>query len=244
VSASVRDSVSASVRASVWDSVWDSVSASVWDSVWDSVRASVYGQHDAGWLSFYRYLHDVLNLREQTQRLDGLWEFSQAAGWAIPCRNICFVAERHSILKRDERGRLHAEDGPACGYPDGWGVFAWHGTRVPDEWITDKSKLTAEIALKWGNLEQRRAACEIVGWARILDELKAKTIDHDDDPEIGDLIEVTLPDAGRERFLRVRCATMRHFALPVPPTIKTALEAQAWTYDIPIDLMKQKELRT
>ncbi len=81
---SVRDSVGASVRDSVRDSVWDSVGASVWASVgasvWDSVGASVwasvgasgYGQHDAGWLSFYRYFHDVLGLTDETQRLNGL----------------------------------------------------------------------------------------------------------------------------------------------------------------------------
>jgi hypothetical protein len=58
------------------------------------------------------------------------------------------------------------------------------------------------------------------------------------------LVEVNLPDAGRERFLRVRCGTGRNFAIPVPPTLKTALAANAWTYDIPADLMKQKEIRT
>ena len=242
--ASVGDSVWASVRASVGASVWDSVGDSVWASVRDSVRDSVYGQHDACWLAFYRYFHDVLGLREQTQHLDGLWEFSQAAGWAAPCRNICFVADRHNVLKRDERGRLHAEDGPACAYPDDWAIYAWHGTRIPAAWIEDRASLTAKIALTQENIEQRRVACEIVGWAHILKELKGKTIDTDCDPEIGELIEVRLPNAGKERFLRVRCGTGREFAIPVPPTMKTALDANRWTYDIPADLMRLKEYRT
>src|SRR3990167_2872753 len=57
----------------------------VGDSVWASVRASVgasgYGQHDAGWLSFYRYSHDVLGLTDQTAALGGLWEIAESAGW-------------------------------------------------------------------------------------------------------------------------------------------------------------------
>jgi hypothetical protein len=74
--------------------------------------------------------------------------------------------------------------------------------------------------------------------------LNAKRIDIDPDPQIGELLEVEMPEVGVERFLRVTCGTGRTFALPVPPTVTTALEANAWTYDIPIDLLKQKEHRT
>lgn len=83
-----------------------------------------------------------------------------------------------------------------------------------------------------GNMEQRRAACEMIGWDKILHELKAKTIDRDDDPEIGELVEVELPESGKERFLRVRCGTGRRFALCVPREMKTALEANAWTWNL------------
>jgi hypothetical protein len=147
-------------------------------------------------------------------------------------------------ISRDDQGRLHSETGPSILYRDGWALWNWRGVSVPSEWITDKTSLSAKTALGWENIEQRRAACEIVGWARILGELNGKTIDCDDDPEIGELIEVRLPDAGKERFLRVRCGTGREFAIPVPPTMKTALSANAWTYDIPEDLMKTKEFRT
>jgi hypothetical protein len=77
-------------------------------------------------------------------------------------------------------------------------------------------------------MELRRAACEILGWTRILQELGARTIDEDGDPEIGTLVHVTLPDVGPARFVRVRCGTGREFAVCVPPTTKTALEGQAW----------------
>jgi hypothetical protein len=244
VSASVWDSVSDSVRASVLASVRASVSTSVSDSVRDSVLDSVYGQHEANWLAFYRYFHDVVGLKKETQRLEGLWELARSAGWTIPFRDICFVSERHATIIRDDQGRLHNPSGPACAYPDGWSLYYWHGTTIPEDWIEHPETLTASIALRTENLEQRRAACEMLGWDRILNELDAVEIDRDPDPEIGILLEVNLPDSGRERFLRARCGTGRQFALPVPSDIPTALAANAWTYDIPADLLKQKEHRT
>ena len=85
--------------------------------------------------------------------------------------------------------------------------------------------------MKWSDLEQRRAACAIVGWHNILDQLNAVTIDANT-PEIGELLEVDIPDIGREKFLKVQCGTGRTFALPVPPEMTSAHEANAWTYGL------------
>jgi hypothetical protein len=123
-------------------------------------------------------------------------------------------------------------------------LYHSHGTSIPEKWIKKPETLTARLALGQSNAELRRAGCEILGWDLILSELGAHVIDTDSDPEIGQLVEVDIPDSGMERFLRVKCGTGRQFALPVPPTMKTALEANAWTYDIPGDLMQQKETRT
>ena len=92
--------------------------------------------------------------------------------------------------------------------------------------------------------EERRAACEILGWANILRELDAKVINEDGDPEIGTLVEVDLPDIGKEKFLRVLCGTKREFALPVPPDMKTALQANAWTFGMDIKDFVVPEVRT
>ena len=135
-------------------------------------------------------------------------------------------------------------DGPAIRYRDGYSVYAWHGVRIPAEWIEQKNKLTAKTALTWQNIEQRRAACEILGWAKILKELDSKVVDEDGDPEIGTLLEVDIPEIGREKFLRVLCGTKREFALPVPPEMKTALEANAWTFGFDSKDFIKPEVRT
>ena len=147
----------------------------------------------------------------------------------MPHENICWISERHNILSRDEEGRLHSETGPSVSYPDGWSLYHWHGTAIPSEWIEDRKSLTAAVALKQANVERRRAACEILGWAKILSELDAKTLDHDADPQIGDLVQVNLPDLREPaKFLRVQCGTGREFAIGIPPHINKALDAQAW----------------
>jgi len=61
---------------------------------------------------------------------------------------------------------------------------------------------------------------------------------------IGTLLEVDIPDIGNEKFLRVLCGTGREFAIPVPPNMKTALEANAWTYGLEGNLLRDLEVRT
>jgi hypothetical protein len=58
------------------------------------------------------------------------------------------------------------------------------------------------------------ASTSIIGWERVLSELGAKTIDKDEDPMIGELVEVTIPDVGKEKFLRVLCGTGRDWYFP------------------------------
>ena len=175
--ASVGDSVRASVRASVWDSVRASVRASVWDSVWasvrdsvgDSVGDSVYGQHEAYWLSFYNYFAEVCGLTKETAKIAGLIQLAQSAGWLLPYKNFCFVSERHNVLKRDPRGRLHCDDGIALAYPDGWGIYALHGVRVKPEYVlTPAAELKPETILAENNAEVRMALIRKVGLERLV----------------------------------------------------------------------------
>ena len=231
-------------RASVWTGIREGVRSSVRNSVWDEVGVCGYGQHDASWLAFFGYFSNVVGFDCEAEKLSGLLKVSANAGWYIPCEKICLISERTSLVKKDELSRLHCETGPAVLYPDGWSIYSWHGTQIPSKWIEKKSELTPQMALTWENIEQRRAACEILGWDNVLKVLDAKTIDHDDDPMIGNLVEVDIPNIGKEKFLRVMCGTGREFAIPMPPHIMTALEGNAWSFDIFPDVLKQLEVRT
>ncbi len=187
--ASVGDSVGASVKDSVRDSVGASVGASVKDSVWasvrasvrDSVRASVYGQHDASWLSFYNYFNKECGLYEETKLLDGLIELAESAGWWLPCKDICFVSERHSMLNRDNEGRLHNTNGPAFMYPDGFCGYYYHGVKVPEFVITEPNKITPQLIDQESNIEVRRVMLQIYGEERYLTAGNYEVLDEDKD---------------------------------------------------------------
>ena len=62
--------------------------------------------------------------------------------------------------------------------------------------------------------------------------MNAKVIDKNPDEQIGTLLEVNIPDSGKERFIKVKCGTGRTFAIPVDPNCKTALEGNASTYGL------------
>jgi hypothetical protein len=156
---------------------------------------------------------------------------------------FCIVSDFPEILKTDAEHRPHCENGPSHRWRDGWELYHWHGVRVPDEWIKEKT-LTPQIAVTWDNIEQRRAACEILGWVNVLSALNARVINKHRNAQIGTLLEVNLPDNGPQRFLQVQCGTGRIFALPVPPDVNTAMEAQAWTWGLDKAEFKTPEVRT
>jgi len=200
----------------------------------------------AGFASFATFFRDVCGLDDPVflKNLQVNEDLVRSCGWTWWHEDVVVISDKPKLIRRDDQGRLHCETGPSMEYPDGWALYNWHGVPIPKEWVTGH-KPTAREALTWENVEQRRCACEIVGWATILKELNSQIIDQDDDEEIGTLLEVDLPESGRERFLQVKCGTGRTFALPVPGTVKTALEANAWTYGLE-DVLDQfkPEVRT
>ena len=251
----LESSLWSSLESSLGSSLGSSLRSSLWSSLGSSLESSLesilgnfwWGQHDSYWIAFYLFCRDVVGVKYAAQKSSDLdlWrDVSQSCCWWQCYENYVIISDRPTVCCMDDRDVLHCQSGPALAFADGWMVHAWHGVSVPAEWIEDKLSLTPSVALRQTNTEQRRAACEILGWDSILRDLKAKTIERDHDPEIGELLEVELPYAGRERFLRVRCGTGRTFAIPVPPDMETALEANAWTYDLPTDLLKMKENRT
>ena len=237
--ASVGDSVLASVRDSVGDSVRDSVGDSVGDSVWDSVRDSVrdsvnesgYGQHDANWLGFIEFFREVCGLKEQTEKLVPLIEHAQYAGWYLPHANICWVSERPCLLKLDDQGLLHCEDGPALSYPDGWKIYAVHGVHPIPDWVIETPQtITAEKIDKEDNMEVRRIMIERMGHAAYLQETGAEVVDSDFIPigggVTGSIHRGLLKDKKGLQFL---CghdgSTERVYYMSVDPKSKTCSQA-------------------
>jgi hypothetical protein len=197
-----------------------------------------WGNNELAWQAFYGFCRDVLGVaysKEDSEKLDLWLDISRSAGWWWAFEGTVVVSERPVKLNwmQPEAGsRLHCATGPSVEFSDGWKLYHWRGTQVPAEWIEDKASVSPETALTWRNVEQRRCLAEILGWGTILSTLKCKRVDKDEDPEIGELISVDLPDARGAKFLRVKCGTGRDFVLPVPAEMQTAREANAWTFSL------------
>ena len=197
-----------------------------------SVNDFIYGAHDAAWLSFYDYFMEVVGV-ENCDQLTPFINLAAHCGWALLFDEMVVLTHNPSKIKFDAEKRLHCEDGYAIEYRDGVGIAVWHGTEIPAEWIFDKESITPEVMFEWDNVEQRRAACEIVGWATVIKKLEAEIIDKDEDATVGTLYEVELPGSGKEKFLvALDPNTQKEVGLPVPQDMETALQANSWTYGI------------
>src|SRR5690606_37158721 len=166
------------------------------------------------------------------------------AEWFCPFDGFVACVERPKKLTVDPEGNLHSETGKAIEYRDGWGLSFWRGTHVPDEWLTHKDTLDPAIALTWENVEQRHAAGQIIGWDKVLAQLNPRVLDRDPNPHFGELLEADLPGIGAQKFLRAKCGTGRDVVLMVSPEARTAVEAGAMSYRVPVEVYKQQEFRT
>ncbi len=190
----------------------------------------IYGCHEAAALSFYDFFIENTDI-QITDKIKPFMRLAKACGWVLMFDELVVLTQKPVSITWDTDKRLHAEDDFAIKFRDGTGIASWHGTRIPSEWIQDKSNITPDICLHWSNIEQRRSACEILGWANVLDQLNAETIDEDEDDTIGKLVEVELPDAGKEKFLIATDPnTGNPVGLPVPSDMETARQANSWTY--------------
>ena len=230
---SVGDSVRDSVRGSVRDSVWDSVRGSVRDSVWDSVGNSVGGQHDAHWLAFYEYFHNVIGLKPQTVAMSGLWEVAKSAGWFLPHQNMCWISERHNLLQFDSENRLHSLEGASVAYPDGWEIYSVHGVCVPKYIVMQSQLITAKEVLAEENAEVRRIMVDQMGPEKFVHVSGAKEVGVDD---FGTLYTLPTPEGRTLDFVKVINSTpepdgsSKHYFLRVPPGMRTAHAAVARTF--------------
>jgi hypothetical protein len=158
--------------------------------------------------------------------------------WFYP--EIAIISDRPALMQFDETGRLHADTGPAVDYPDGFAVYALHGVPIA-RWIFEQpSKITATDVESEPNAEVRRVMVERMGPERYLSLSGAVPVSRD---ETGTLWRRSFIDrrSGASRdwcFVEVVNGTPepdgshRHYFLRVPPVMRRARDAVAWTYGL------------
>jgi len=150
----------------------------------------------------------------------------ESACWWWPHRDFVIVSERPTHIDRDERGRLHSESRPAIQWPDGWGLYMWHGVRVPARLIEHPETITvAEIEAEQ-NAEIRRCMVARYGAGRYLLDSGAKEVSRD---EFGVLYRKEQADDEPLVMVRVLNST------PEPDGTLTTAEARAALGDAVVD---------
>ncbi|WIX85436.1 DUF6745 domain-containing protein [Amycolatopsis sp. DG1A-15b] len=221
-----------------WGDISPEARQTVKESVAGLIRAAIprslglhwYGQQDAYWVV----------PRSGDPELE-LWAtLVRSCGWWWPRDGVCVVAERPLAIHTDDGHRLHNGSGPAVVYPDGWGVHAWHGTRVPS-WVVEDP--TADRIDRESNVEVRRCAIEHLGWAAYIEQAGLRISSRAPDPGNPgcELRLYDLPQRNGQAPSRLllavngsveRDGTRRRYGLRVPAEFDHPLDAAGWSYGL------------
>ncbi|MFT4127723.1 MAG: hypothetical protein QM662_16035 [Gordonia sp. (in: high G+C Gram-positive bacteria)] len=206
---------------------------------------TAYGQQEADRVGFHAIARDlgVAEYRDDdTELLEIQSTLVAATGWWWAFDDVCVFAERPSTLRtepfpaaaRGER-RLHHPTGRAVEFPDLRGVFALHGTRVP-EWVVTAPSVDRISAEPHPAIRSR--AIDRIGWDAYLDAAGVRLIDKAENPALpgGVLALYTAPrgSRGRGRILVTDNGSPDgglRWCLRVPD-LASAVEAAAWTYGL------------
>lgn len=238
-----KDSISVNIetKGAAWDSVKLSLKSNINDYLWNSI----YGQHSAGWLSFYDFFKNEFPEELDLSKIEGLIELAKTCGWIYTTKDICIASNKPNLLNRDDRGRLHSLSGAALSYRDGWSIYSVNGVRVPEYIILNPELITVDKIKEQNNTEIRRIMINIYGDSKYLNDSGAVMIHKD---EFGELYKAEVSDD--ESIVMVKVinsspepdGTFKNYFLRVPPSedldktgilkgdMLRAKQAVAWTF--------------
>lgn len=111
-------------------------------------------------------------------------------------------------------------------WPDGWGVWSWHGVRVTEQIIMRPETLTPEQIAKEQNAQVRQVMVERIGIERVCQLFQAQTVDQHGDYA---LLLLDLGDGRRRPYLKMRNPSIGVWHVEgVAPGITTVQQALNW----------------
>jgi hypothetical protein len=138
---------------------------------------------DYAWVAFYDFFHqiDVVHYDQFVKYRDLLWESNVYN--TIQLEDYCIVSDMPTEIHREKvQLRLHNEEGAAIKFADGYSLYYWNGTNVPEKWIMQKDKIDAKDINGESNAEKRRCLMEILGADEYYERLGGvEVIDEDTD---------------------------------------------------------------
>ncbi|MBZ0188166.1 MAG: hypothetical protein K8F91_18095 [Candidatus Obscuribacterales bacterium] len=148
---------------------------------------------------------------------------------------VVFVSRFPTAVHLDERLRLNCQSGPAIVFEDGFELYFVEGVSVSKEIVDETEKITVQSIEKEDNVEVRRIMIQRYGLDRFISDSGAVEVDRDDcgilyrkDQKNDEAIMVVeVIDA-----TSIKQGNPRHYFLRVPPYMKTARAAVAWTFNL------------
>ncbi|MBX9948336.1 MAG: hypothetical protein K2Y39_04190 [Candidatus Obscuribacterales bacterium] len=184
------------------------------------------------------FMMDCLSARgkysESVQKELRLWlEMFRLAPWFSFFEGVCLVGMYPAEIFLDGQLRLNNRSGAAVTFADNWKIWAMEGSRVPRRLIEDPQSLTVEDIREAANVNIRRIMIDMYGPSRFLKDSGSEMIHKD---EYGELYQQDIPGDEPLTMVCVTNSTMesdgtfRRYFLRVPPHMRTAQEAVAWTF--------------
>ncbi len=143
-------------------------------------------------LAYWSFLREVCmvdvpeNLWERRKMFDAT---AESACWWWPHRDFVMACERPQFLHQervpaslwddDPQPRLHCDGGPAIVWPDGWGIYAVHGVRIPYALryiVEQREDITVAKIETESNVEIRRIMIDRYGPARYVQDSGATVV--------------------------------------------------------------------
>jgi hypothetical protein len=182
--------------------------------------------------------YDAAQCRLPTLRpLVDAWAAGLLFFWIVESRTwskrSCIAVPRPTLHL--EAGRLNRSDGPAVEWKSGTSYWFWEGLHVPKRVAARQSeRARLQVLARTRNMELRRLLLNRIGYERFLDIAGSELIAQDD---FGKLWRCDLQiDHEPLRVVEVVNSTPdpdgshRRYTLRVPPNVRTAREAVAWTF--------------
>jgi len=92
--------------------------------------------------------------------------------------NICIACDRPIKISLDGQSRLHALRDSAIKFSDGYKIYAYHGVTLPEQYrLIHPDNWQAQWLLSKTNAELRRILIQVIGYAKICEELQAVELD-------------------------------------------------------------------
>jgi len=169
--------------------------------------------------------------------LDALHSALGSGGVIFPHRTFCIVCERPHVCHIDDAGRLHSESGPALSYPkSAVEIYAWHGVSTEAYVILFPGSISlADIDGEY-NIERRYVKIARYGVERYLRDSGAEMLQRDASGVLWSIHNPSTVDRTPILLLEVQNASpepdgsRKRYFLRVPPSMRTAKEAVAWTF--------------